>query len=120
MKRRFGISIFAFLLLAVVAWPQTQHSITIGWSYTQGADLATGFNVYRGTTTGGPYTKQNTTPIAVTTLTYVDTAGAGATKYFYVVTAIDSSGFESAFSSEVSATFLSNPLAPAGVTATPK
>lgn len=115
MKRWIG---FLFLLFAVAAWPQTQHSVRIAWTYTQGSDLATGFNVYRATTTGGPYTKQTAMPIPLATLNYSDTTGVGGIKYFYVVTAVDASGSESAFSSEASASFLGNPVAPAGVTAT--
>jgi len=51
---------------------------------------------------GGPYTKLNSTLIAATT--YVDTAVQASTTYFYVVTSVDSSGVESANSTEVSAT----------------
>jgi fibronectin type 3 domain-containing protein len=89
-----------------------QHSVTLSW--TAGLNDVT-FNVYRATTSGG-YT---TTPLksGVTTITYVDTTGVGGTKYFYVVTGVDASGFESGFSNETSATFLASPVAPAGLTA---
>ena len=98
---------------------QTAHFITVAWTYTQGTDLATGFNVYRSTTTGGPYAKLTTTPLSLTTLSYQDTGGNGGTKYYYVVTAIDSGGVESVNSSEASATFIaSSPNAPTGATAT--
>ena len=120
---RFLLGTFSGLVLAVVfqvpAYPQTTHNITIGWTYTQGTDLAIGFNIYRATVSGGPYGKQTTSPLPIATLSYVDTNGTGGTKYFYVVTAIDSSGVESVNSSEVSATFLaSSPNAPTGITAT--
>jgi fibronectin type 3 domain-containing protein len=42
------------------------------------------------------------TPVAA--LTYVDSAVQAAQTYFYVVTSVDSSGVESAYSTEVSAT----------------
>jgi hypothetical protein len=109
----------AFLVLPV--WSQTQHSITVAISgYTQGVDLATGFNFYRSTVSGGPYVKLNSTPVLLATAQFVDTTGVGNTKYFYVATAVDASGFESAFSGEANATFLSNPATPPAVTLTVK
>lgn len=97
------------------------HSIVLAWTYSQGTDAATGFNVYRSLTTGGPYTKLVSTPLAATLLTYTDTTGVGNTKYFYVVTAVDSTGVESLDSNESSATFISSsPNAPAGLTAVAK
>lgn len=115
---RPGLAIFVFLLASIVAWPQAQHSIVVGWAtYVQGADVAVGFNVYRGTISGGPYTKQNVATIPLTTLSYTDTSGTGNTKYFYVVRAVDAIGIESPNSAEVSATMLGTPLAPVGVTA---
>jgi fibronectin type 3 domain-containing protein len=120
MIRRLPLIVLLALLVLPV-WGQTTHSITIAWTYAQGQDPATGFFVYRATTSGGPYTKiTNPTPLPITQLTYVDTTGVGGTKYFYVVTAVDASAFESAMSPEASATFLANPAVPAGVTATPK
>ena len=117
---RPGLALFILLLLAVSVFPQggTSHSIKVAWTYTQGSDIATGFNVYRGVVSGGPYTKQNSTSIPITTLSYSDTTGTGGTKYFYVITATDALGDESAYSSEASAIFLANPSVPQGVTAT--
>lgn len=115
-----------FALVSSRASAQTPHSITIAIpGYTQGADTATGFNFYRGTTSGGPYTKLNSAPVPLNTTTppavqFVDTTGVGGTTYFYVVTALDATGNESANSNEVGATFLANPAAPSGITATVK
>jgi len=118
-----GIFLFYLLFLAAITFGQsTPHQITISWtlSTTAGAQ----YNIYRGTTTGGPYTKINGGPVSGTL--YGDTTGIAGTHYFYVVTAVcgttatcpaGTSG-ESAFSAEVSATFLGNPNAPTGVTAT--
>jgi fibronectin type 3 domain-containing protein len=116
---RPGLAIFVLLLFAVAARPQsgTSHSIKVAWTYTQGTDVATGFNIYRGTVSGGPYTRQDSTPIPIATDSYTDTTGTGGTKYFYVVTAVDATGYESIYSTEVSATMLTNPLAPQAVTA---
>jgi fibronectin type 3 domain-containing protein len=61
----------------------------------------TGYNVYRSSVSGGPYSKVNTTLIAATT--YVDTTVASGQTYFYVVTSVESNGVESANSAEVTA-----------------
>jgi hypothetical protein len=76
------------------------HSVTLTW--TASASTVTGYNVYRSTVSGGPYTKLTSPPVAA--LTYVDSAVQAAQTYFYVVTSVDSSGVESAYSTEVSAT----------------
>lgn len=121
LRRLGSIGVFCLCLGAVAAWPQTPHSITISWTYTQGTDLATGFNVLRSTTSGGPYTQISPAlPLSITTLSYQDSTGVAGTKYFYVVMAVDANGSQSANSTEVSAVFLGNPLAPQGVTATAK
>jgi hypothetical protein len=123
MKRYFKWIPFVILIgvLVLPVWSQgTQHSITVAWTYAQGSDLATGFNVYRGIATGGPYTKLNASPLAITILSYADSTGTGGIKYFYVVTAVDAVGSESAPSPEASAIFLSNPAVPSAVTATAK
>ena len=115
MKRALLALILLFAALPASA--QTEHFIAVSWTYTQSADTAVGFNVYRGTLSGGPYTKQNTTLIPVTTLTYQDSNGTANTQYFYVVTAQDSNGFESVFSNQTSATFLASPAAPTNAAA---
>jgi len=60
-----------------------------------------GYNVYRGTVSGGPYTKINSS--LITGLTYSDSTVVNGTEYYYVATAVDSSGDESVNSNEVSA-----------------
>jgi fibronectin type 3 domain-containing protein len=60
-----------------------------------------GYFVYRGTISGGPYTKVNSSADA--SLTFTDSGLSSGTTYFYVVTAVDGSNVESAFSNEVSA-----------------
>jgi len=47
-----------------------------------------GYNVYRGTVSGGPYTKINSSLVAA--LDYIDSTVQSGTTYFYVTTAIDS------------------------------
>lgn len=122
---------FSWLIPAVALllfWPslgaQTQHSIVVTWgaSSTSGAQ----YNVYRGTATGGPYSKLTAVPVSA--LTYTDTTGVAGTKYFYVETAVCPSGGscpagiigESGFGPEASATFLGSPnppVAPVAATA---
>lgn len=61
---------------------------------------ATGYNVKRSTTDGGPYTDIQT---GVTVSSYTDTTAANGTTYYYVVTAVNADG-ESGSSNQVSAT----------------
>jgi hypothetical protein len=76
------------------------HSVTLTW--TASTSTVSGYNVYRSTVSGGPYTKLNSTLVAATT--YTDTSVRSGQTYFFVATAVDSSGVESADSTEVSAT----------------
>jgi hypothetical protein len=75
------------------------HSATASW--TASTSVVSGYNIYRGSVSGGPYTKLNNS--LVTVLTYTDTAVASGQTYFYVTTAVDASGNESVFSNEVMA-----------------
>lgn len=77
-----------------------QHSATLSWA--DGDSTVTGYNVYRSTVTGGPYTKLDSALVAATTST--DTAVQAGQTYYYVVTSVDTEGVESAYSSEASAT----------------
>jgi len=89
----------AIVLSAVLDRPTT-HSVTLTWSSPAPVDgvTLTGYNVYRGTTAGGPYV-----PIAlnVSESGYKDTLVSGARTYYYVVTSVDSRGHESAYSKEI-------------------
>jgi hypothetical protein len=71
----------------------------LDWNNNTEPDLA-GYNVYRSTTSGGPYTK-----VASTTVNnYTDTGLTNGITYYYVVTAFDSSTNESTYSNEASGT----------------
>jgi hypothetical protein len=76
------------------------HSVTLTW--TASTSTVSGYNVYRSSVSGGPYTKLNSAPVASTT--YVDTTVQASQTYFYVITSVDASNVESAFSTEVSVT----------------
>jgi fibronectin type III domain protein len=70
--------------------------VQLSWNASTGA---TGYNVKRATTSGGPYT----TIAAVATTSFTNTGLTNGTTFFYVVSATNANG-ESANSSEVSAT----------------
>ena len=76
------------------------HKATLSW--TPSTSTVSGYNVYRGTQKGGPYTKETSSPVPGSTYTDL-TVQAGLT-YYYVVTSVQSNGTESVHSSEVSAT----------------
>ncbi len=71
-------------------------TVTLAWTASSGA---TGYNVKRGTTHGGPYTKV----ASPTSPGYNDSALTDGTTYYYVISSLNTAG-ESANSAEVSAT----------------
>ncbi len=79
--------------------------VALTWSAMSGA---TGYNVKRSTTNGGPYSN---VAANVTSTSYTNTGLTNGTTYYYVVTALNASG-ESPVSPQVSGT----PAAPAGDT----
>lgn len=84
--------------------------VSLSWTTSSGA---TTYNVFRGTTSGGPYSQIGTS----VTSNYIDNNVTGGTKYYYVVTAANSSG-QSGDSNEAAATpTAAVPAAPTGVTA---
>jgi hypothetical protein len=76
-----------------------QHTVELSWSAS--TSTVTGYNVYRGTQSGGPYVKLSSTPQPGTT--YADSTVQSGTTYFYVVTSVDDNGVESAYSNEATA-----------------
>lgn len=76
------------------------HSVDLAWAASSGSGVV-GYNIYRATKTGGPYTKINSSMNVDTTFT--DSTVVAGTTYFYVVTAVDGSGTESAYSNEAKA-----------------
>ncbi|HXP79848.1 MAG TPA: choice-of-anchor D domain-containing protein [Verrucomicrobiae bacterium] len=75
------------------------HSVALTWSPS--ASSVVGYNTYSSQQSGGPYTKMTSTPDAATS--YTDSNVQAGQTYFFVVTSVDSSNVESAFSAEVSA-----------------
>lgn len=76
------------------------HTVTLSW--TPSSSSFSGFNVYRSTVSGGPYTKSDVS--LITSETYTDSNVTSGQTYYYVATEIDTSGNESAYSTQVSAT----------------
>ena len=76
------------------------HSVTLTWSES-GGQIA-GYNVYRSTVSGGPYSMINSS--LVTPTNYTDGTVLSGTTYYYAVTAVGTSGMQSAYSSQTTAT----------------
>jgi hypothetical protein len=76
------------------------HVASLAWDAS--SSVVAGYNAFRGTQSGGPYAQLNSSVISSTS--YSDATVASGQTYFYVVTAVDSSGAESDYSNEVSAT----------------
>jgi len=75
------------------------HSVVLNWAGSTSS--VAGYHVYRGTTSGGPYSRVSASTIS--SLGYDDAAVSPGARYFYVVSAIDPAGTESTFSNEASA-----------------
>jgi hypothetical protein len=80
--------------------PPPQHSVTLNWHASTSSNVV-GYNVYRGTQSGGPYAQINSAlDTATTDVDY--TVSAGQT-YYYVVTALNASSQESGYSNQIKA-----------------
>jgi len=91
-------------------------TVSLDWNDNNETDLS-GYNVYRSTTSGGPYSKLNASPVSSSN--YGDNSVNGGVTYYYVVRAVDASMNESANSNQASATPTDTipPSAPTGLTA---
>jgi hypothetical protein len=76
------------------------YSVSLSW--TASSTSFAGFNIYRGTQSGGPYSKVNSS--LITTTSYSDATVSAGNTYYYVATEESSSGTESGYSSQVTAT----------------
>ena len=110
MKPRQLLASLLLLALPVVAGAgqatatftiQVGHTVILTWDASASPGVV-GYYVYRGNLSGGPYTK--TTAQSVNALDYYDIGIQSGKTYYYVVTAIDASTVESAYSKEISAT----------------
>ena len=79
--------------------PPVAHSVALTWNAS--SSTVSGYNVYRSTVSGSSYAKVGST--LVSGLTYTDGTGQSAQTYYYVTTAVDAGGNESAYSNEAQA-----------------
>ena len=74
--------------------------VDLKWNASSSSSV-TGYDVYRGTTSGGPYTKLSSSPVSATS--YTDSTVTAGKEYFYVVTAVNADG-SSGYSNQASVT----------------
>jgi len=87
------------IVLSGTGTAPVSHTVSLTW--TPSASTFSGFNVYRGSTSGGPYTKVGTSMISATS--YLDASVSSGQTYYYVATEVDTTGTESGYSTQVSA-----------------
>ena len=78
----------------------SSYSVELSWKVSTSLDVI-GYNIFRSTTSGGPFTQINPAVIAGTT--YQDTSVAAGKTYYYVTTAVNGGGKQSAPSAQISA-----------------
>ena len=91
------ISLQTFLFFPILA---SAHTVNLSWDASTSQHIV-GYNVYRGGNPNGPYTKINSTLDPNTN--YSDTTIQGGQTYYYVTTAVDNQGVESAYSNQTEA-----------------
>ena len=75
------------------------HQVSLFWNPSTSQVI--GYNVYRGTQSGGPYSQLNS--VAESATGFSDENVSAGRTYFYVVTAVDAENVESAYSNEAAA-----------------
>jgi fibronectin type 3 domain-containing protein len=96
------LAIFAAMLVHSGEKSPKPHTVTLTWQAAAalpGKTVAR-YNVYRGTTPGGPYSKLAS---GVRDTKYQDGLVNARTTYYYVVTSVDEAGHESQYSAEIQA-----------------
>lgn len=99
------------LPVGLLASATPSSRIDLAWSANTESDLS-GYNVYRSTTSGFTPSSANQIASALRTAAYSDVGLSGSTTYYYRVTAVDTSGNESAASTQASATTPQGPVVP--------
>lgn len=74
-------------------------SVALTW--TENSSGVVGYNVYRSTISGGSYSLLNSSP--VTSSSYTDNTVVTGSTYYYVATAVNSSGEQSSYSNQATA-----------------
>jgi hypothetical protein len=75
------------------------YSVSLSWNASSSSVI--GYNLYRGTQSGGPYAKVN--PSVLSNTNYTDSSIQSGTTYYYVSTSINGENEESAYSNQASA-----------------
>jgi hypothetical protein len=73
---------------------QPSHSVNLLWNPSSSS--VSGYNIYRGTASGGPYLKLTSAPTS--SLAFTDTSVQSGMTYYYVATAVDLNNTESGYS----------------------
>jgi hypothetical protein len=73
------------------------HDVVLTWTASTSVN-AVGYYVYRGSTSGGPYSRLNSS--IVTSTTYTDSTAQAGQTYYYVATTVDTNNIESSYSNE--------------------
>jgi fibronectin type 3 domain-containing protein len=76
------------------------HSVALTWHPSSSSGVS-GYYVYRATTSGGPYTRIDSSAVSGTN--YTDSAVSSGATYYYAVTALGTDGIESGYSNQVTA-----------------
>ena len=84
---------------AVAAASTATPSVALSW--TESSSSISGYNVYRSTTSGTGYTQVNSS--LLTSPAYTDTSVSNGQTYYYVVTSVNTSNVQSAYSAQVTA-----------------
>jgi hypothetical protein len=82
------------------AIPPAPRSVLLNWNSSPSPNVV-GYNLYRATSSPGPYSKITPTPVSATS--YTDTNVTTGSTYYYYAAAIDSGGIESAYSNQATA-----------------
>jgi Abnormal spindle-like microcephaly-assoc'd, ASPM-SPD-2-Hydin/CARDB len=75
------------------------HTVSLTWTASTSSGVL-GYDVYRSTTSGGPYSEITTSPVSVTS--YTDSAVSAGQTYYYVALTVTGSG-ESGYSNQTTA-----------------
>lgn len=76
---------------SLTATPKPAADIELSWAASETTDGLAGYDVYR--STGGSWTKRNTTPVTGTT--WLDTSSSNGTQYSYRVRTVSAGGLQS-------------------------
>ncbi len=110
MDKRALLPLSAFLLLVLIPATALADTVTLAWLCNTEPDLA-GYKVYYGAAS-----RHYATVIDVHKVTTYSVTGLGPGTWYFSVTAYNTSGAESSYSSEVSTTITSPPVSRCDIT----